>query len=462
MTFLPTDGSVEKPPSPDFAFFPTLGPVEAQIAGYYRQFQSSQWWPAAKLRQWQFAQAARLIAHAREHVPFYAETPGRLPPAMEKGIDESVWHSLPILTKEEVRAEAARLKSRGLPPNTTVYSDWTTGSSGQPLEVLKTPTFDILFRANKLRMLQWHRYDPMGKVCEMRPFWKTGGAVHRMGCWEWPLGNMFRTGPQLIMDIFSEIEAQMHFLETEAPNYVLAFPSNLRLLLRAFRRAGKQLPSLRLVRTMSERLDPDLRRECLETLGVPLVDCYGAQEAGYIAIQCPEHAHYHMQSEMSLIEVLREDGAPCQPGETGRVIITPLHAFAMPLLRYELGDYAEVGAPCPCGRGLPVLRQIYGRKKEALTLPSGKRRYSLFASPVFEFIRPVIQYQIVQKSLTLLEVRIVAERPLEKTECDLIIDRLAVQVGAEFEIRLVFVDHIPRPPGGKYMDFFSELEASNQ
>ncbi|EDY19772.1 conserved hypothetical protein [Chthoniobacter flavus Ellin428] len=461
MTFSSTDGSAGRPTSPDFAFFPALGPVEAQIVGFYRQLESSQWWPADKLRQWQFAQLTRLVAHARQHVPFYAETPGRLPSVTESEIDESAWRSLPILTKAEVRADAARLKSRGLPPNTLVYSDWTTGSSGQPLEVLKTATFDMLFRANKLRMLRWHSYDPMGKVCEFRPFLKTAGAVHHLPCWEWPLGNLFRTGPQAIMDIFSEIEAQVHFLEAESPEYLLAFPSNLRLLLRAFRRTGKRLPNLRLVRTMSERLDPDLRRECQETLGVPLMDCYGCQEAGYIAIQCPEHDHYHIQSEMSLVEVLREDGTPCQPGETGRVVITPLHAFAMPLLRYELGDYAEVGEPCPCGRGLPVLRQIYGRKKETLTMPSGERRYSIFASPVFECIEAVAQYQIVQKSLTILEVQIVAERPLKEAECDLIIDRLVTQVGPAFEIRLVFVDNIPRPPGGKYMDFLSEIETGN-
>ena len=449
--------------APDFPFFPVLAPPEAEIVGLYRQFENSQWWPAEKLRQWQFEQVARLIAHARQHVPFYAESPNRLPPAAEDGIDECAWRSLPILTKEDVRSEGARLKSRYLPPNVSACSDWTTGSSGQPLEVLKTSTFAVFFRANKLRLLRWHGYDPLGKVCEIRRrFWHHEDAVFRMWCWERPFGNLFRTGEQLTMDIFSEVEAQVSFLETEAPNYVLTYPSNLRLLLRAFRRAGKRLPTLRSVRTMSERLEPDLRRECEETLGVPLIDCYGAQEAGYIAIQCPEHAHYHLQSEMNLVEVLREDGAPCRPGETGRVVITPLHSFAMPLLRYDLGDYAEVGEPCPCGRGLPVLRQIYGRKKETLTLPSGERRYSVFTSHVFAALRPVAQYQIVQKSRTLLEVRIVAERPLETAECEQIVSRLTKQVGPEFEIQLVFVESIPRLPGGKYMDFVSEIGAGDR
>lgn len=453
------DGSARRPMSPDFVFFTRLGLAEAQIVALYRQLETSQWWPAETLRQWQFAQLGRLVAHARKHVPFYADRLGSLATGAAGGIDESAWRSLPILTKEEVRTEAARLKSRYLDPGVLVRSEWTTGSSGIPLEVVKTSPFDLLFRANKLRLLRWHGYDPIGKVCEIRrKYWKTENAVHRMAFWEWPFGALFRTGEQVTMTMFSEIEAQVNFLEAEAPNYLFVLPSNLRLLLRAFRRAGKRLPSLRVVRTMSERLDPDLRSECKETLGVPLMDSYGCQEGGFLAIQCPDHTHYHVQSEMNLIEVLREDGAACQPGETGRVVITPLHAFAMPLLRYELGDYAEVGEPCPCGRGLPVLRQIYGRKKETLTLRSGERRYSVFASTIFASLRAVIQYQIVQKSRTLLEVRIVAERPLEQAECDQIVNGLTEQVGPEFEIRLVYVESIPRLPGGKYMDFFSEVD----
>jgi phenylacetate-CoA ligase len=397
-------------------------------------------------------------------VPFYAETLGRLFPGTgtEGGIDETTWRSLPILTKQEVRTEAERLKSRALPPGLKLCSEWTTGSTGVPVEIVKTSFYDLLFRATRVRLLRWHGYDPAGKICDIRrPFWKTEAAVFRMPRWEFPMGTLFQTGEQVTMDIFSEIEAQVNFLESEAPDYFLTYPSNLRLLLRAFRRAGKRLPTLRLVRTITERLDPDLRRECQETLGVPLVDTYGCTEGGYLAVQCPEHAHYHVQSELNLVEVLHEDGAPCQPGETGRVVITPLHALGMPLLRYELGDYAEVGEPCPCGRGLPVLRQIYGRKKETLALPSGERRYSILVTHVFDRMRAVVQYQIVQKSLTLLEVRIVVERPLEKAECEQIVLGLAKQVGTEFEIRLVFVESIPRLPGGKQMDFFSEVETGN-
>jgi phenylacetate-CoA ligase len=87
---------------------------------------------------------------------------------------------------------------------------------------------------------------------------------------------------------------------------------------------------------------------------------YSANETGYLALQCPLSGHYHVQSETVLVEVLDEVGRACRPGETGAVVVTPLQNFAMPLLRYSLGDFAEVGSPCACGRHLPVLKEILG------------------------------------------------------------------------------------------------------
>ena len=77
---------------------------------------------------------------------------------------------------------------------------------------------------------------------------------------------------------------------------------------------------------------------------------YSSQEVGYIALQCPENESYHIQAENVLVEILDDDGLPCEPGEVGRVVVTALHNLATPLLRYDIGDYAEVGSPCSCGR----------------------------------------------------------------------------------------------------------------
>ena len=139
---------------------------------------------------------------------------------------------------------------------------------------------------------------------------------------------------------------------------------------------------------------------------------YSTQEVGYITLQCPKSEHHHVQAEGVFIEILDDNGSPCRPGEMGKVIATPLHNLAMPLIRYDVGDYAEFGEPCPCGRGLPVLRRIMGRSRNLLRLPSGERIFPYFHDGLFREIAPVRQFQVVQIHPQRFDVRLVTERPL--------------------------------------------------
>src|SRR6185437_16003324 len=159
------------------------------------------------------------------------------------------------------------------------------------------------------------------------------------------------------------------------PHYLLSYPSNSRALARYAQREKIRLPGLRAVHTYGEPLTPDVREACREAWGVPAIDVYSCEELGFVALQCPRHEHYHVQSESVLVEILDEDGLPARPGEIGRVVLTSLHNFAMPLIRYAIGDYAEVGAPCPCGRGLPVIERLLGRRRNMVTLPDGRRAW---------------------------------------------------------------------------------------
>lgn len=433
----------------------------ARILRIHEKLDATQWWSPERLRQQQMLQLARLIGHARSHVPFYAGRLDGLQAGTEAGVDPAAWAALPLLTKEHIRSHGALLQSRYLPRFMQAQTTKTSGSTGIPLEVSQTSEFWSIFCAIKLRLLGWHGYDLRKKFIEILPPRGTplGDPVRRLPRGELPFSAMFECGPYLRVSIFTATGWQLDLLEREAPQYLLTQPSNLRLLLRELRRSGRRLPSLKLVRTQAEQFDPELRAECLDVLGVPVVDNYGATEAGYIAFQCPAHDHYHIQSELNMVEVLGNDGHPCAPGEIGRIVVTPLHAFSMPLFRYDLGDYAEVGEPCRCGRGLPVLRRIHGRHKELLTLASGEKRFSTFGSRVFTKFPAVARFQIAQTSLTEIEARIVADRPLTRIECDAITAGLAQQVGTEFSIRLVFVENIPRTPGGKYMEFVSELDS---
>src|SRR5690606_42070577 len=123
---------------------------------------------------------------------------------------------------------------------------------------------------------------------------------------------------------------------------------------------------------------------------------YSAEEVGYIAHQSPQDESYLVQAEHVIVEVLDADGAPCLPGEVGQVVVTTLNNFARPLIRYALGDYARVGGPAACGRGLPVLQDIRGRQRNMLRLPDGNRIWPRTGFKEYAAGAPVVQHQLVQ------------------------------------------------------------------
>ena len=241
----------------------------------------------------------------------------------------------------------------------------------------------------------------------------------------------------------------------QAPKYLLTFPSNLIGLIRYSRARGEKLPGLRQVATLGEALDPNVRTICEREWAVPVVDAYSSQEFGMIAVQCPTGTHYHVQSETMLVEVLDDAGNPCKPGEIGRLVLTSLHNFASPLIRYEIGDMAEAGSPCSCGRGLPVVMRILGRARNMLTLPSGDQICPRFVFEDFAWDLPIRQLQVVQNSLETLTVRLVSDRQLKPEEEKRVTDSLLKTARHPFAIRFEYVPEIPRAASGKFEEFQS-------
>src|SRR5262249_34738987 len=142
-------------------------------------------------------------------------------------------------------------------------------------------------------------------------------------------------------------------------------------------------------------------------------------------------------------------------GEVGRVVVTTLRNFAMPLLRYVIGDYAEVGALCDCGRGLPVLKRILGRSRNMMVTPDGQRYFPFFGATGFRRVAPLRQAQFVQIARDAIEMRVVAERPLTEDEEAALRARILATLPYPFRIDIAQVADIPRADSGKFEEFVS-------
>jgi phenylacetate-CoA ligase len=271
------------------------------------------------------------------------------------------------------------------------------------------------------------------------------------------------TGPSVLYDIRSDVALLTDRLLAEQPGYLLGHPSLLAGMVDECERRGARPQGLLEVRSLGESLPEHLRSACERVWGVPLVDMYTCQEAGYLATQCPMHGHpqahprYHVQSENVLLEVIDAEGRACKPGEIGRVVVTCLHNFATPLIRYEVGDCAEVGEPCECGRGLPVLKRIMGRYRNLLTLPSGERVWPRMGYEQLRHIAPVELMQMVQHSLEDIEVRLVVPRPLTAEQQQALAVFIQRNLGHPFKLHFEYVSSIRSASNGKVEQFVSML-----
>lgn len=334
----------------------------------------------------------------------------------------------------------------------------TTGSLGMPVQGLGNELTHLFTSALIVRNHLWHRRHLSGKYVAIRT--KVEGGSHPD--WGRIETAAFVTGPSAILDIATDVDCQLDWLCAEAPTYLLTHPSNLRSLLIHARERGASIPSLRELGTFGEMLPADLRHLAREVWQLPVVDVYSSEEFGNIALQCPMHADtYHVQSENLLVEIVDENDAPCAPGEIGRVLVSTLHNFTMPLLRYEIGDYAEAGAPCECGRGLPAIRRIVGRRRNMLRLPDGRSHWPSFP---YEDLKPIAdfrQIQIIQHGVLDIEVRLAGTAKMDPATEAVFSAKLCELLRGRFPVRYAYLEAIPLSAGGKFEDFVSLIPESN-
>ncbi len=437
------------------------GPETALMAALLQQLDRSQWWSPETLRRQQLHQAGVLLAHASRHVPFWH---GRLAEAgfvPGQPLTEEIWARVPVLTRAEVQEAGEGLFSAQIPEgHGGTYDISSSGSTGRPIKAKGTRLVQLFWDALTLREHLWQRRDLNGKLAAIRSF-PQGAADFPKGSqsrdWGRSTKGIFPGGPSVMLTIATKIEDQAEWLARQGADYLLTYPSNLRELLLHTQRTGARFPTLRQVRTLSEALSPELRRLCRDVWGLDVADLYSTQENGYLAFQCPEEGAYHVQSESALLEVLGKDNAPCGPGEVGRVVVTSLHNFAMPLIRYAVGDLAEFGEPCPCGRGLPVLKQILGRVRNMLVYPDGRRARPRTIEMWEDGALDIRQMQIIQHAINDIEIKLVTARPFSEEEEALVHRRFHECTGHAFSTRITYHDDIPRGPSGKFEDFRSEV-----
>lgn len=422
---------------------------------YY--FQHSERFAPERIRELQFTQLLPLINFASKTVPYYSSLP-----IFEDVHDlEKRWHEIPLLTRLDLQKAGDALFTRTpIPSHEPSELMKSTGSTGLPVTVKANVATQFFWNVLTLRDHLWHGCDPNATAAVIR-FTENPQAKPPHGAvfdnWGQATYQVIPTGKCYHLTI-STTEEEAAWLREVNPYYLHCNSSTLRELTLYFAKHGNIPSNLRSVHTNSEIVEEDLRQLVQQVLNIPIIDTYSAKELGYLALQCPEYNHYHIQSENVLVEVLNEDNQPCDVGEPGKVVVTALHNFSSPLIRYVIGDYAIPGDPCACGRTLPVLKKILGRQRNVIKMPDGKKIWPSFASNGIRLMDLFggAQFQVIQKALNEIHINLAHINPFTPEQEASFKDKLAIVFGYPFNFVFNYLDKIERGPGGKYEDFKCE------
>lgn len=427
--------------------------------------------PPEEQHRLQFISLSQMALEAADNVPYYHELFQKLQldSTTLKGTD---WLSaLPILNREDVQDNFSQMCSPHYSVelgNASIIK--TSGTTGQPVEVLQSNKNLSMFALLKQRELRMFRFDTQQSFASIRsatdlpkPNGKPLNKGEEFRLNHWPLvGQHFQTGSFVCIGNNTNIEQQVLWLQSQRPSYLLAHSADLEHLALTYQPLGNA-DYLNGMLAISQQMKDSMRRNIARSFPAPLHQNYGLNEIGLVASRCPESDHYHVHAEHCFVEVTDNEGRPLPPGQQGHLLITSLGNPAMPLLRYDSDDLAELPTePCPCGRTLFSFRNIEGRYRRNAYLPEGTWEFwdallnALNEVPKEQFAQ-LRQYQLHQYRDGRFQLRIVAAKELAVTlETNL---RQCIEHflhGAAARLELLQVDEIPRPASGKIQNFTSD------
>ncbi|UCE31098.1 MAG: AMP-binding protein [Burkholderiales bacterium] len=384
-------------------------------------------------------QLASLLGHARAASPFWARRLARFEASLRSGRTVRL-SDLPILTRRDLQRAGASMRARSaeIAPRDLLAAR-TSGSTGRPVEVLRyLPFYAPVHVAIAMLEHRWHQRDTGSTLAVI----KDAPDAEQRG-WGWGAERTEGAGLRAVRNLIEHSpEALLAWLDEIAPRYLSTTPTMaLRLAQLALSRPGGVLRIEQVV-TFGELVTDQLRETVRAAFGAKVVDVYSCEELGWIALQCPRHEHLHVMSASVLLEIVDGSGRPCPAGRPGRVLLTGLHSHAMPLIRYEIGDHAQWGAPCDCGIRLPVLARIWGRERSFLRMPDGSYRIARLTGEHWRRVAPVGEYKVVQYADGQIEAFVTAPRRLEAVELERLAAMLTQVLGEGLRVIVTQTDRI--------------------
>lgn len=407
------------------------------------------------VNEWQVYQRGKLkllLSNCINYVPYYRSvwTEEQKTSALLGDLEE-----LPLLEKEPIRNNPSDFVRDDIHPSHKVTS-FTSGSTGTPIATIWTPSEvrDSL-AVREVRSARWAgvsfnlpRATFSGRMVEPDP--ESKGPYYRYNSVE----------KQVYFSAFHLKPNTAHFyveaLRKHKIQWMTGYAVSFYLLAKFILEKNLDVPPLKAIITTSEKLTAEMRSMMEKAYHCRVFEEYSTVENALFASEC-EHGRLHVSPDVGIVEILRPDGSPCVPGEVGEVVATCLMRNYQPFIRYRLGDLAAWDeGPCPCGRAMPVIKEVVGRIEDVVVGPDGRELVRFHG--IFVQQPHVVEGQIIQEALDKIRVKVVPASGFGVKDEQDIIQRVQQRLGDSVKVIVEQVNEIPRTKAGKFKAVVSMLK----
>ncbi len=424
-----------------------------------RILENTQYLPMREIEHLQSHNLRALISHSYKTVPYYHRLfrEAKVKPGDIQTVQDL--RKLPVLKKPDIRANFRELISKNFREDQLI--PYETGGTGSPLKFFITKGNISWEVAAEYRAYKWANYT-LGDRCFI--FWGSHRDLHVNLAKKAAsrLQRITAVEPFLLSDEVLNGFADM--MDRSRPEVIRGYATPVYMMARFLLKERIESIRPRAVITHAEMLLPQMRRTIENAFGCQVFDFYGTREIGAISSECEAHNGYHISSENVVMEFVR-DGETVQ-SEQGKILLTNLRNYGMPLIRYENGDVGEpANEPCSCGRGLPLMKAIKGRASQFFGLRDGKtgKIVPYDASVIWDHFMTFLEsppenYRVIQESVDHIVIKAVRGTHYSERDTERLVDELRRCLGQNITIEIDFVSALPPLPSGKRSPLISKVE----
>jgi len=405
----------------------------------------------------------KLLIHCYENIPYYTDVLTDCDVIVNGEVNLANFSNIPVLTKEIIREHFEDLKSKDLGKRKWSLNT-SGGSTGEPVKFLEDKASWDYGMAGKWFFSTFAGKDIGDKEIKL---WGSERDIMKGSIgFKAKMKNMIFN--RILLNAFRMSETNMKEyvirINKNKPVLIESYVQSIYELSKYIKNNNLEVCSPKGIITSAGTLYPEYQKSIEEVFKTKVYNRYGSREAGDIACSCEKDTGLHLNTFNQYIEILNDNLEHCTPGEFGQVYVTTLHNYAMPLIRYQIGDIAvpAKNEQCSCGRGLPLIEKVEGRVMSVFKTREGKiipgEFFIHFIGVVFneDFIS---KFQVIQEDYNSIKIKVILRDKIGfDTGKNKIINSIKKVMGQDCRVEFEFVDTIESTKSGKYLYTICEIK----